>query len=63
MAKKKLYMAVTDDKYELPMCVSDRVSEIAQFCGIKEGSVYSMISRQIPTRIGTQRAKLIRIMA
>lgn len=62
MAKEKLYMAVTADKYELPLFVSPSISEIARFCGIKKASAKSMISKQSSTRIGAQRAKLIRII-
>jgi len=63
MAKQKLYMCVTDDKYELPLCVSPEIGEIAQFCGLKTQSAYTILSKRIPTRIGTQRARLIRITA
>jgi hypothetical protein len=61
--KEKLYMCVTADKYELPLCVSPDIADVARFCGIQKHSAYSMISKGLTTRIGTQRGKLIRIVA
>lgn len=40
-----LYMAVTCDKYELPLYVSDKRSEMAKFCGVTPENVSSMCSR------------------
>lgn len=43
--KKKLYMMVTQDKYELPVFVTDSVKELAKFSGFKEGSIYTITSQ------------------
>lgn len=37
--KVPLYMAVTKDKYRLPLAVADSMRELAQMCGVKESSV------------------------
>lgn len=42
--KKKLYVAVTHDKYELPMVVTENVRDMARALGRPENSIYSEIS-------------------
>lgn len=44
--KNKLYMAVTPDKYELPLHVSDTVLSMSQWSGISQGNILSAISRK-----------------
>lgn len=61
--REKLYMCVTADKYELPLCVSPDIAEVAQFCGIKKRSAQTMLSKGLTTRVGSQRGKFLRIMA
>ena len=39
----RLYMAVTADKYELPLIVSDRITEIAEYTGTSNKSVLESI--------------------
>jgi len=41
-----VYMAVTADKYELPICVADTVVELARMCGTSENTISSQISRR-----------------
>lgn len=41
---KKLYMAVTPDEYELPMCVCDTVKEIAEKFNVSRNVVLSSIA-------------------
>ena len=43
----KIYMAVTADEYELPLGIEDTAKELADKLGIKEGTVYSCISRKM----------------
>lgn len=48
MAKRDgsaLYMLISNDKYELPLCVADSPRELAIACGVPPGSVYSTMSR------------------
>ena len=45
MSKNKLYMKVTNDKYELPLAVADSIADLARMTGIKPESLYSIISR------------------
>ena len=42
---KYLYMELTTDEYELPLCVADSVAELARLRGVSENSVYSALSR------------------
>lgn len=42
--KKKLYMAVETDEYELPLYVADTSSELADWSGLSIGYVLSAIS-------------------
>lgn len=39
-------MWVTKDKYQLPLCVSDKVEEIARISGRNINTVYSSVSKQ-----------------
>ena len=41
-----LYMAVTADKYELPICVEDSVKKLAKWAGISENTLSSRISKE-----------------
>lgn len=45
--REKLYVAVTHDKYELPICVTTSVREMAKLLGRPEGSIYSEISHHL----------------
>ncbi|WP_410495060.1 hypothetical protein QTL86_12970 [Cellulosilyticum sp. ST5] len=39
------WMAVTADKYELPICVEDSAEELANVFGIKKCTVYTQIKK------------------
>ena len=41
---RRLYLAVTPDKYELPVAVSETPSGLAEMCGTTKGTVLSVIS-------------------
>ena len=41
----KLYMAVTYDKLELPICVADSIVELSDKLGIKANNIRSLLSR------------------
>ena len=43
---KYLYVAYTDDEYELPIAVADTATELAQMVGITRDSLYSMMTRK-----------------
>lgn len=43
--KKVLYMKVTNDKYELPLCVCDSVTELSHKTGYPKSSIHSMLTR------------------
>lgn len=42
---KKLYMKVTQDKFELPICVCSSVPELAARCGVQPNSIWQAIAR------------------
>lgn len=44
--KKKLWMKVTNDKYELPIAVAENIPELARMTGLSEKSLYSLYSRK-----------------
>lgn len=46
--KKKIYMAVSADKYELPLVVLDTSRELANWSGYSIGYVLSSISNDYP---------------
>ena len=43
--RRSLYMWVTLDKYELPLFVADSPAELAEVCGVRPDTIYTMVSR------------------
>lgn len=43
----KLYMAVTADKYELPLIISRRAQVIAKYAGVSASTVFAAISHDL----------------
>ena len=43
----KLYMAVTADKYELPLAISRRIQDIAVYANAPISSIYSGITKGV----------------
>lgn len=41
----KLYMAVTADEYELPLCIEDSAKKLSDHTGIKYPTIRAAISR------------------
>lgn len=41
----RLYLAVTNDEYELPLAVADSVVELSKMIGVSCANIYSNISR------------------
>lgn len=39
-----IWMQVTKDKYELPVCIADSAEELAKMCGTTANSIKSSIS-------------------
>ena len=52
--KKALYIAVTLDKYELPIAVADSPKELAELYGTTRNVVSSMISHE---KAGIERSR------
>lgn len=46
MMSREYYMAVTNDKYELPIAVEKSVSELAKRLKLKEATVAMALSRE-----------------
>ena len=58
----KLYMAVTPDQYELPICVKDSPSELAEVLGITVNAVQSACAPGKACKSGTKRGyRIIRV--
>lgn len=43
-SRRKLYLKVTHDKYELPLIVSEGAKELAEKEGVRVNTIYSAIS-------------------
>lgn len=56
--KKVLYIAVTKDKYELPIAVADSPQELAKLCGTTKNVINSMISHEKAGRIKSKYKKI-----
>lgn len=41
-----VYMVVTNDKLEMPVCIKDTGVEVAEWLGVDVDHVYSMISKK-----------------
>lgn len=56
-----LYMAVTADKYELPICVADSAGELAACVGRRREYVLKLITihKQKPPKKGMKMIKII----
>ena len=57
-----LYMAVTPDKYELPLCVGN-AREVAAFCGINMDNFYSQVTKTAQGKVNGKicKRKLIKV--
>jgi ribosomal protein L7Ae-like RNA K-turn-binding protein len=42
--KRKIYMEVTQDEYELPIRIADSRSQLARMCGVSKAAVSVAIS-------------------
>lgn len=50
MKNKFLYMAVTNDVYELPVYITDTVSELSYLLGVKSKTISEVLSRGTDNR-------------
>lgn len=50
MKNKYLYMAVTNDAYELPVYITDTVSELSYLLGVKSKTISEVLSRGTDNR-------------
>lgn len=57
MRNKYLYMAVTNDEYELPVFVTDNVNDLAYLLGAKSKTITEVISRGSDNRKKIKRKK------
>ena len=58
----KLYMAVTPDRYELPLCIQDSPGELAEALGITINAVRSACAPGKASKSGRNRGyRIIRI--
>lgn len=52
-----VYMAVTNDKYELPVYVTETPGELAKIVGLKPDSLYSILSHKSDEKDNPNRKK------
>lgn len=45
MRNNVLYMAVTNDKYELPVYITDSAGELAKLLGVKKQTIFEVLAR------------------
>ena len=57
---KRLFLKVTNDKYELPLVVADSAAELAKRTGTTQTNIYSAISHT-KTRGGWSCYKIVEI--
>jgi hypothetical protein len=57
----KIYMYVTNDKYELPIVMADSVKALAKMVGVKASSINSVISRHCSGDLKTCRYRSVEI--
>ena len=50
-SNKKLYMAITPDKYELPIAIFEHIDEVCSFARRTRNAIWSAITRQDIDRI------------
>lgn len=43
--RKPIYMAVTNDVYELPVYVTDTADELAYLLGVKKKTIFEVLAR------------------
>lgn len=41
--KKYIWMLVTEDKYEFPICICDTPKELAAICGVTPGAIRAAV--------------------
>lgn len=47
MAKDVVYIAVTKDKYELPIAVANTVKDLSRMTNVSERVIYTYISKKL----------------
>ena len=57
----KMYMAVTPDEYELPLCVDDKATDLARHLGILVDTLYAAIcnNTRLNSRFGKVRIRRV----
>ena len=62
MKQRTVYMAVTNDRYELPLAIGDTVSELAQELGVKRKTISEVMCHYKLYRRRSGRSKYIRVV-
>ena len=57
--KRKIYMAVDLDEYELPYAIADSPGELAEICGTKKNTILASISHVEAGR--AKRSRFVRV--
>lgn len=56
-----LYLYVTPDEYELPICVSDSVTKLVNKLGLNKSSVESIFSRIRSGKYTSRKFKIVEV--
>ena len=62
MKKRTVYMAVTNDRYELPLGIGDTLGELEKATGIKRESISSMMCHYKHNKGGHHKHKFIKVV-
>lgn len=61
MSSKKIWMEVTQDKYELPVAIADTAKELAEIVGTTTNNIVSQCSHYRKGRLKSSRFRMIEI--
>ena len=53
--EKILWLAVTADKYELPICVEESAQKLADSLGLKRISIYTSVHKELNGKVTGQK--------
>lgn len=60
--KKKVYLAVSPDKYELPLAIADSAIHLAEMMGITTNTIYPAIARGCCSNTPKGKVKFISVI-
>lgn len=61
MSKRYIYMAVTNDEFELPLCNVDTVADLAEWCGLTDTQIYKIFTSENQIKKEIRDYKLVKV--